>query len=150
MRVALLVAATALALFASCWRRSDWQAQGVDGKPSVTVGAPRPLLPRYQGPSGLVLVFFDDCHCELAGEDSVHFSWRYNFDETHGALWIEGMPRMEVRPDGTFVEDGKRDAGLWARLADDGHWLPIDGKGSARRSAPPRFPDACHTIRSSP
>jgi hypothetical protein len=142
-RTAMLAAIPALAALASCPRRQDRPAVDSEAGVRPTAAAPRSLVPRYRGAADFTLTFFDDCHCEFDGEDSVRYSKRYAFDETRGLLWISGIPPMESRADGRFVEAGGRDAGLWDRLAGEGWWDPVDDQGSATRRPRPRFPDAC-------
>jgi hypothetical protein len=91
------------------------------------------------------LTFFDDCHCEFDGEDSVHFPRRYTFNEILGTLRIDGNAIMEGRADGSFVEVGRRDAGLFERAANDGRWFPVDDRGAEAAQAHPRFPHACRS-----
>jgi len=142
-RTAILAAIPALAVVAGCPRRQDRPPVDSDAGARATAVAPRSLVPRYRGAADFTLTFFDDCHCAFDGEDSVHYSKRYAFDEARGRLWISGMPPMESRADGSFVEAGGRDAGLWDRLAGEGRWDPVDDQGLATRRPRPRFPDAC-------
>jgi hypothetical protein len=110
--------------------------------------SPRPLLPRYAGPDGFALTFFDDCRCEFDGDDSVHFDGPYIFDEVRGTLRIDGTTILEGRADGSFVEARRRDAALFARLANDGRWFPVDDHGAEAAQAHPRFPQACRSTDS--
>jgi hypothetical protein len=142
-RIAMLAAIPALAVVVGCPRRPARPAVGSEAGVRATAAAPRALVPRYRGAADFSLTFFDDCHCEFDAEDSVHDSKRYAFDEVHGRLWISGMPPMESRAGGSFVETGRRDAGLWDKLAGEGRWDPVDDQGAAARRPRPRFPDAC-------
>jgi hypothetical protein len=145
VRTAIVIAATTLAMPGACSRRAERRTPTVDDPPRPAPAAPRSLSPHYSGPAGFALVFFDDCHCEFDGEDSVHFSRRYAFDEAHATLRIEGMSVMKARADGSFVEVGRSDADLMERLANDGHWVPVDDSGANARRQRPRFPAACRS-----
>jgi len=92
-------------------------------------------------PTGYVLTFFDDCHGEIDGEDSVHFRKNFRVDARTNAIYMDGLKTLRIEDGYVLVETDRGSDDFFAHLQGAGRWSPISQDGGAARG--PVFPQAC-------